>query len=490
MTYCVSRFTLYALRFTPLYWRCEMKTKFMTMLHLIVLLPLLTACGLLDAGVEPVTTPALTPTPTAAGQTAVATEVATETPTAEATATPPATATPAAEEPPATLSPTATPTPAAAPALRVAYVKDNNVWLWTADADPIALTQNGGVEDVILSDDGQRIAFKRGGQLWVVNSDGSDERQLVADADLAAIVPEDATGIVVYQVGWLPGSHTLLFNTSPQFDAPGLLLSDDLWLVDVATPELRNLLPPGEGGNFVPSPDGQQIAIIDPGSIDVIAADGSNRRQVLTYTPVLTYSEFQYYASPVWTAESDALRVAIPPADPLAATGQPTSIWHIPADGTPAQLLGNVTAAPFGGDPIFSPDLNRIVYLVEIDPETGQRGVAVAEFGSQGELTETLVYEEAVGLDSWSPDGRTFVFMRPADGGMLTAVLGAVDQEPIPLSEAGAVVVDVQWLDADSLILTRQAGEQTWDIVLRHLDGAETPIDIVTGFPPAIDLAN
>jgi len=469
-----------------------MKTKSVVLL-LIISLALLAACGTPDAGVEPEATPALSPTPlleVTVETPDVATEAPTPPATTEATATPPATLTPAAEEPPTTLSPTATPTPAAAPVLRVAYVKDDNVWLWTADAGPVALTTNGGVEDVILSDDGQRVAFVRSGLLWVVNSDGSDERQLVNEADLAGLVPEGAVGIAVYRVGWLPDSHTLLFNTSPQFEGPGLSLSNDLWVVDVAAPELNNLLPPGEGGNFVLSPDAQQIAVVDPDSIDVMAIDGSNRREVFTYTPVITYSEFQYYATPVWTAESGALRVAIPPADPLAATAQPTSIYHIPLDGTPAQLLGNVMAAPFGGDPIFSPDLTHIVYVVETDPDTGQRGVAVAEFGSQGELTETLVYEEAVSVDSWSPDGQYFVFMQPAAGGMPTAVLGAIDQEPIPLSEAGAPIIDVQWLDAGSLVLTRQAGEQTWDIVLHHLDGAETPIDTTTGLPPALDLAN
>ena len=52
------------------------------------------------------------------------------------------------------------------------------------------------------------------------------------------------------------------------------------------------------------------------GTIRLVNADGSERREAFTYTPVVTRSEFQYYAQPVWAPDSDCLRVAIPPADP------------------------------------------------------------------------------------------------------------------------------------------------------------------------------
>ena len=62
---------------------------------------------------------------------------------------------------------------------------------------------------------------------------------------------------------WMPGSHTLLFNTRLDFEEGlGLYLSDDLHALDVDSGTNQPLLPPGEGGDFYLSPDGSQVALV------------------------------------------------------------------------------------------------------------------------------------------------------------------------------------------------------------------------------------
>jgi hypothetical protein len=106
------------------------------------------------------------------------------------------------------------------------------------------------------------------------------------------------------------------------------------------------LLPHGQGGEFIYSPNGQEIAISTATSISLVHTDGTNRREVLTYPMVATYSEYSFYAMPIWAADSSSLRVAIPPADPLGEPRQPTTLWTIPSMEISPLKNGSIMAAP------------------------------------------------------------------------------------------------------------------------------------------------
>jgi hypothetical protein len=264
----------------------------------------------------------------------------------------------ATQTPVATAVPIDTPTHTPAPIddLVVVFSKDNNAWLWTEDSGERQLTIDDGVGQVLLSDDKGVIAFRRGNGIWAVDADGSNERQLVKESDLP--VPEWAdyvTGMTINQLAWIPGSHSheLLFNTTILIDGPGILLSDDLWRVDADELTLENLFTSGEGGNFTIVPDGNRVAVITPDSISLTTINGEDKQRIFGYTPVITYSEVQYYARPVWSASSDVLGVAVPPPDPLAGVVFPPpesstrvvipnlayGIWRLPTDGTPARHM-------------------------------------------------------------------------------------------------------------------------------------------------------
>ncbi len=385
--------------------------------------------------------------------------------------------------------------------LQVAYVKDNNLWIWDEDKGSVALTKNGGVEGVSLSDDGQQIVFRRGGNIWAVNSDGTDERQLTSEVDFEHITyGEDLDPYVIsitpYHTAWQPASHMLYFNTSPQMEGPGLFLSDDLWVIDTDSGELDIILSPGEGGNFAFSPDGRQIAIITPEGIDIINADGTNRRTVFTYTPIITYSEFQYYAEPVWTADSTTLLVGIPPVDMRAGPDQFTSIWSIPANSNQtARLLGQITTTPGShASLLFSPDFKQVAFLVGGSPLAGPDGeppqVAIAQISTDGIGEITILPFKAEVLNNWSPNGNHFVFTPPFDG-VTRRAIGSLENEPVIVGGDAATTIDISWIDESRYLYVFNDGGRGWAILIGQLNNDEFQmVDGVVGPPPAFDFIN
>jgi hypothetical protein len=369
--------------------------------------------------------------------------------------------------------------------LQVTFVKDGHAWLWTEETESVAsLTNTGDVSEVRISDDGGMVAFVREDGLWVVSSDGSDERPLVSASDFDAMEPTDP-GVRLNRFDWIPGTHLLAFNTRLRMEI-GLVLNDDLRLVDADTLEQTVLLPPGEGGEFYYSPDGRQVAIVRAGIISLVDADGSRRQEALTYTPVATASEFYFYARPVWAADSHSLRVAVPPVDPHAQPPQPTSIWHIPADGTPAGLLGSIMAAPHS-QLAFSPDFNYVAYLKQ--PEGTPAG------SSHGSLLvtdlsndETVTYlPEVHNVHGWSLDSQHFAFLTNPQ--LPQAQIGRLGSDPVPAyGDAESAVIDVRWVDASRYLFLAQSS-RGWDIILGEIGGPTTVVAAVAGPLPAFDFA-
>ncbi|MDY7078393.1 MAG: hypothetical protein SXV54_15860 [Chloroflexota bacterium] len=451
----------------------------------VFILFFLTACGTLEIGIEH--------TPTDADQVTQA-------------------ATPGAEVIP-TPAPTLTPIPAATE-LRVTFVRvtehGNNVWLWVEgerEAEP--LTKDGGVGDVKISDDGEIVAFTRGGGLWMVRSDGTEERRLVSAEDFAAMEAQDPElEVVLNRFEWAPGTHILAFNTRLQIEI-GLLPNDDLHLVNADTLERTALLPPGEGGEFYYSPDGSQIAIATPGTISLMNADGSDRHAALTYTPVATYSEFRFYAQPVWAADSSALRVAIPPADPNVQPSPPTSIWHISTGGTPASMIRSITTGQMKQS-VISPDLGYVAHLHydQSDPQSSPMSSLLITDLDNGETVtyypeastgiqvtleggETITrYPEAALIYGWAPDSRHLAFLAYPPELPPQAQVGQLGGDVVPVYGDADAIIDVRWVDVERYLFLAQS-PRGWDIFLGEISGPVKNVGPVPGadLPPAYDFA-
>jgi hypothetical protein len=445
-----------------------------------------------DVPIEIVVTAQLTPPPSQEGTPVLAAMTPTPLPTSGSAATP--------EPAPWTAGPAFTPMPASeypAPAgLQVAFVRDGQLWLWTAGTgEAVALASVGDTGgQVKLSDDGVLVAFVREDALWAVDSDGSGERQLLSTADLDAVAPSDE-GAILHRLAWVPGTHTLALNTQLNL-AYGLVLNDDLHLVDAETRTFTTLLPPGEGGEFYYSPDGSRIAVVTPGEIRLVDADGGQRAQVLTYTPVNTGSEYRFYAQPVWASDGRSLRVAIPPPVPHAQPAEQTTVWQIATDGTAARMLGSIDAAPLAGtDAIaFSPNLEFVGYAQIRQAE----GASPAEAEPWLEVRRLAnddwqAYPYAGNLIRWAPDSRRFAFLAGRESPQLR--IGQWSGDTLPGSlDPGTAVLDVRWVDAEHYLVVARSGAQRgpaqggWDLVLADLQGASTVLASMAGYP-VYDLA-
>lgn len=334
---------------------------------------------------------------------------------------------------------------------RIVYTDAGNVWLLEEGGLPQQLTTSGSAQDVFISDDGQRVVFiyedSAAGtyELRAVDAAGSPEQVLLTQAQLDALHPlGGALHIRLAQLDFIPGSHDLLFNTRATFEGPGLAKYDDLLRLDADSGALTPLLAPGDGGDFTLSRDGTRVALVKPDSIRQADIDGSGlTAPLITFTPVMTYSEYQYYPDPVWAADG-AMGVVIPPQDPLGPDPI-AEVWVVSAGGSPS-LMATVHAQTFFaqafGAPLISPDLMRVVY--SRDTTTPNiRNFYLANADGSG---ESVYVSGDVRWTGWNPTGDYLVF----EQGTGNLILGQPSVPPAPF----VIGTRLRWIGPDEALYT------------------------------------
>ncbi len=350
--------------------------------------------------------------------------------------------------------------------LRIAMAdSDGNLLIWQEGGSLTEIVGSGSVSDLVLSPDGEWIVYTTSTsdgiviELWAIKFDGSDQKLLVTHDDFMAmpIHPDFAGSTIVtiapYMMDFIPGTHTLVFNTYPQFEGPGLMDNKDLWYIDVDTGERRSFLSPGQAGHFYFSPDGTQMALVTPDRIDLINTDGSNRRfGVLTYPFVLTYSEYAFHANPIWAADSSFLRVIIPPQDSLGDPSAPTNIYHLPTDGSPASLLTSVIVAPLQRA-MLAPDVSHFAFIEEIgDPGDGNYSLKLSDLSGG---TPVEFYSGSLGFGSWAPDSSHFYFYQSTPNQYFIGQR----EDPGVIGIDSPYVMDFDWITSDRFIFKSQSGD-------------------------------
>ena len=160
--------------------------------------------------------------------------------------------------------------------------QQGNIQIWVANADgsnPIRLTQQGGVHPT-WSADGTRIAFERGGEIYVIGTNGTAEVRLTNNGG---------------QPSWSPDGSRLAFVSNRDG-------GEDIWVMNSdgsAADNLTGSLRPANARESGPawSPDGSQIAFTsavdrgcdyyygcdrEPYHLFVIPVDGTGLRQLTT----------------------------------------------------------------------------------------------------------------------------------------------------------------------------------------------------------------
>src|SRR6266508_391556 len=257
----------------------------------------------------------------------MACEVATPVPEVKtiATTVPSATSVMATLTTPPTISITTTPLLAtsALDPLRMAYVVRGNLYLQDGDKSPLQLTHSGQDAIPLLSDDGEKVIFYRGklndnNNVYSVDHDGSQEKALITNDWLSALGSGTKVGPLVF----VPGTHQLLFNTYLCPEDLSLGCTNGLFLGDVDTGEIRQILAPSlDGhlpfggdlqwrGNFSVSPDGKLLSVASAGHIDILDIAGN-----VIYPSILTYirsTPIELFPRIYWLPDSTGLIIALP----------------------------------------------------------------------------------------------------------------------------------------------------------------------------------
>lgn len=423
-----------------------------------------------------------TPAPNAALTAAV------ETLSALNTALAPTEAPPAIEVIPPSPTPTETaiakPLPDTPTGVQVIYNDANrNLWAWTEGAAPLQLTTSGDIESISLSPDGTLAAFTRGSDyinynLWVVPTAGGSERRLLTTSELFDLGRvEGAVSAALDSLIWIPGTHKLAISTRPVFEGPGLLRNEDLTFIDADSGVQTPIFGHGEGGVYRFSPDGTRLAIARTDRVDMANWDGSGRLSgLVSFTPVLTYSEYAFYPEPVWAPDSSRFVFAVPPSASLDTNG-PTTLYQVNLDGSVSTLRSFETAPLFW--PVFSPDLAQAAYLTS--PGDPFSLMLIQSSGDLGGLSIPSVRE----FLGWAPDSTRFVYTDNTSGAVnIRSIAGT------PSALPGAVdVTDLAWLPDGRVVFITRTGS-SGDLYISDLSSPATLLASLGSGPgfPSFDL--
>jgi Tol biopolymer transport system component len=365
-------------------------------------------------------------------------------------------------------------------------VEDGNLRVWEeATSETRTLVDSGDVIAVTMSGDGQVVAFLRRSAvqrsdlewyeqsaLWAVDGNGENPRELVSAEELRSLLgatETDSTNIP--QMEWIPGTHRLLYSGWTylvQAEGESHAVPEGLYQVDADTATNAVLVAEGTNLRFVPSPDGEQIALMSPTSLGFVNVDGTDLRQdVLTYPAVgITGPLFPVGA---WAEDSHAFLITGSlETDPAA--GFNFSIWRVPVDGSQPDSLANIRQS-HPDSVTFSPDgrhVAAIQYNDEVPPQIAGWFITPLAAGVGSLAIPNEIEVGYAGLH-WSPAGGAYT------GTLMQLCPGATADSDVcdsRISFSGTAAA-IRWIGGDRLLfLTREPSV----LFLVSSDGTSEPI--------------
>jgi hypothetical protein len=174
--------------------------------------------------------------------------------------------------------------------------------------------------------------------------------------------------VKIFNPAFVPGTHTVLFNTEILSDAEGIYVEVplDLWSLDVDSGELTEILPYGEAGQFEIAPDGQSVVLLGNGFIRQIGIDGSNPRDLFEGTVAIGLGHGLGYPDFVWDndAELPTFRVLLFPSYDPNSSGLyvPFEVHEFVLGETPESRVIVEGPSVFVPAAWLSPDGYRVAY--------------------------------------------------------------------------------------------------------------------------------
>ena len=402
---------------------------------------------------------------------------------------------PAAAVPP-TPTPVPTSEPTEEPAADTAVIGGLNGYLVYSDVDgiwrlpldttqsppiagePVQLASVANVAQLLISPDGQHVAFVAGtfenNRLGLVSVGGSSQI-LLESTELPESTNEDFA-VLINQVEWLPNSQSLAFNTRiVNVVGPGVAPQADLWVITTGGTLTKQFELETGGHTFSLSPDGTRVIFGNPESVTRVNMDGSNREKVIQFPFVNTASEYAWVPTAHWLPSGSQAYVAIADDDPWNDTAEAT-LYQIPVSG-PAIEIGSVP-----GNTLFSPvdwanNGSQLAYLQIIINSDNLRSVAVAD-GDGDNLIEYITTNDQLEFTGWNDAGSHFLYYGPGYVG-----IGQLEQSPVEVL-VGGTVGQQMWLTNNTFVAA-VGGSGNWDLLTGSVSGntttvGETAVNAVT----------
>lgn len=386
----------------------------------------------------------------------------------------------AAAPPTPTPQPTATATtePAADTAVidglvsYLVYSDTDGIWRLPLDTtqspptagEPVLLTAVTDVAHLLVSPDGQQIAYLAGdferNRLGIISVSGSDQ-VLVASEDLPNAAGSDFA-VLIDQVDWLPNSQTLAFSTNiVNLVGPGAAPQADLWLVTTSGSLTEQFAIDTAGHTFALSPDGSRVIFGNPESVTRVNLDGSNREIVIEFPFVNTASEYAWAPTAQWLPSGSQAYVAIAAEDPWTADAG-AALYQIPVSG-PAVAIGSLL-----GNTLFSPvqwtrSGSNLGYAQVVIDSSNTRSIVVADGTGENPIIADST-TEVMEFTGWNRSGSHFLYTGPGYVGV-----GQLGQSPLEVLVTGNIGRQM-WL-TDGAFVTAVSSAGSWELITGNVAG-------------------